>query len=587
MALQLSVLTCPASAAVDRSFGKLAQLLGLTPNLLSIPAGTSASAHSALPILGCILAMSHGALAELMGEPWFATYLEICPFVLIYGFSPSGQDFSPLRQLTGGLIAGVRPSEPGRKRVHVHADVAHHHFAVSGLSYDEPTGPELRFVANLPAPPAQTYISVNGHPYFLAIQGPKTTFFFLAEESLLDIDQPVPPGRDLRPWYAQLTALAIFLRSALGPQCWSAPLTPASFVVDDPYLRKRYGFFQYDRLLPELERIQSALTVAFIPYNSKKTDPGTVALARRYAHRFSIAVHGCDHTDAEFASLDEPWLEGTAMCALKRMEEHEKRTGMPFDNVMVFPQGCFSRAAIQAVSRCAFGSAVNSTPWAVDAAEDPLQVKDLLSVALTRYGSFPLFIRRYPIDLFDFAFDVLFQKPLLGVEHHQFFRGGTEPFAKFVNDLAAFPQRPTWLPLGQAIQHACVSRETIEGRKILRHFAAGVSYTNTGGTRVQLQVECPARSSGTDAVQVSGRPVAFQVQNGWVRYEVSLAPGERLQAVVIPSRAEPRGRKTPLQFHLAVKARRVLADVRDNYLARSDRLLRWAEKARAVLVPRK
>lgn len=587
MALQLSVLTCPASAAIDRSFSKLAQFLGLTPELLSLPSGAPSSARAALPILGCILAMSHGSLAVLLGEPWFLDYLELCPFVLIYGFSPSSQDLAPLSRLTGGLLTGLGPTGPGRKCVQVHADVTHRHFPVSGLCYEEPTGPDLRFAASRPSPEAQTYISVNGHPYFLAIQHGKTTFFLLAEESLVDIDQFVPLGRDLRPWYAQLTAQAIFLRAALGARCWTAPMTPSSFVVDDPYLRKRYGFFQYDRLLPELERIQSALTVAFIPYNSKKTDPRTVALARRYAHRFSIAVHGCDHTDAEFASLDEPWLESTAMCALQRMEDHERRTGMPFDNVMVFPQGCFSRAAIRAVSRCAYGSAVNSTPWAVDAADDPLQVRDLLSVALTRYESFPLFIRRYPLDLFDFAFDVLFQKPLLGVEHHQFFRGGTAPFAKFVNDLAALQRRLTWLPLGQAIQHSCVLRETAEGRKVLRHFSSSVSYTNTSGALEQMQVECPARASGIEAVQVAGRQVAFQVQDGWLSYEVSLAPGERLQAVVIPRQTGRQRRKASLRFQLAVKTRRMLADVRDNYLARSDRLFRWAEKARALLAPRK
>jgi hypothetical protein len=47
---------------------------------------------------------------------------------------------------------------------------------------------------------------------------------------------------------------------------------------------------------------------------------------------------------------------------------------------------------------------------------------DLLDVAVTRYGGFPLFGRRYPRSLLPFALDLFMGKPALIAEHHEYFR---------------------------------------------------------------------------------------------------------------------------------------------------------------------
>ena len=96
--------------------------------------------------------------------------------------------------------------------------------------------------------------------------------------------------------------------------------------MDDPYLKRRYGFVHFETLAQQLEKMRCALTIAFIPYNYSRSDHLTVELLRRCSDRFSISVHGCDHTGSEFASLDEAWLTGTTVCALERMEAHKKRT---------------------------------------------------------------------------------------------------------------------------------------------------------------------------------------------------------------------------------------------------------------------
>jgi len=193
----------------------------------------------------------------------------------------------------------------------------------------------------------ESYITADGIRYLSPPRGGHSLLFLLAGPQLADIDTVLSPETSLRPWYAQLVAMAIFLRSAFGPWCWTSPVTGATFIVDDPYLKGRYGSSlrnAHTRVGEELRRAHRGLH----PYNYRRSDPCTVELLCGHPDRFSIAVHGCDHTGGEFASLDESWLAGTTACALERMEDHARRTGMSFDKVMVFPQGRFSTKAIGA-----------------------------------------------------------------------------------------------------------------------------------------------------------------------------------------------------------------------------------------------
>jgi hypothetical protein len=51
--------------------------------------------------------------------------------------------------------------------------------------------------------------------------------------------------------------------------------------------------------------------------------------------------------------------------------------GMPFDNIMVFPQGRFSTEAIRALKSNGFTAAANSDPWPVDNGANPFTLQVL------------------------------------------------------------------------------------------------------------------------------------------------------------------------------------------------------------------
>ena len=576
----LVVLSSADSAASDHALCKFAQFLGLQTELVTLR-GDLAEPPAALlasPPGGRVLALGCTTLQQLYRRDWFVSSLAEARFVFMYGFAPAEGGSPELQWFTGGALSAVTSINSGAQRFTIHSDVKHGGFPVSGRSYSVELGSTTVFSGATPGGETDIYITANGHPHFVSIKRGQTLLFLLAGTELVDIDTALTRNSSLRPWYAQLIAMSIFLRTAFGSWCWNSPVTGATFIVDDPYLRKRYGFISYEPLVRELERAHGALTIAFIPYNHRRSNPQTIGLLRQHADRFSICVHGCDHTGGEFASLDEGWLAGTAASALDRMEAHTRLTEMPFDNVMVFPQSRFSTKAIGALKTCGFEAAVNSTPWPVDSGDNPLTIRDFLQVAVTRDDSFPIFVRRYPRDLFDYAFDAFFQKPVLAVEHHGFFRQGYGPLTDFFRNASNLDSKLVWMPLGRTIRSSCILKKTGEGQFAVEHYSPTLRLKNPTQSDVLLSLEKPESSARVEAVVIGGKRIPFEVNSGRLHYAARLGAGEELNVTILYRQVPRTTRKPSWKYKFTASARRILSDARDNYLARSERLLSLVEK---------
>lgn len=256
---------------------------------------------------------------------------------------------------------------------------------------------------------------------------------------------------------------------------------------------------------------------------------------------------------------------------------------MSFDNVMVFPQGRFSTHAMRALKKSGMVAAVNSSAWPADHATNPLIIRDLLQVAVTRYDNFPLFVRRYPRESFDFAFDALFQKPVLAVEHHGYFRNGYEPLIQFVNETAAIQSNIVWLPLGQAIASSCLIKQTSEGRFAVQHLTGVLRLRNPSASEINLTLEKPEPTGSVKAVVVDGVEASFAINHGKLEYKAKLAAGAELNVTIVYTQTGRAKRRVSLKYRYSVAARRLLSDLRDNYLARSEGLLRLAESVKGIL----
>jgi hypothetical protein len=215
------------------------------------------------------------------------------------------------------------------------------------------------------------------------------------------------------------------------PGAENARKTLACLIIDDPLLRPRYGCFDYKKLLEEM-RVHNFFTeIAFIPWNYKRSDAKTVRLLADNADYYAICVHGCNHIGNEFGKGDYQELSALSSTALWRMEQHKRLTGLPYDPVIVFPQGRFSSLAMKALKDQGYFAAFNSTLRATDGEELP--PAEYQRPATTVYHDFPLFLRRYPKDKSHFVQDMASGRPIIIVEHHGAFRNGYKTMTDLVD----------------------------------------------------------------------------------------------------------------------------------------------------------
>ena len=113
------------------------------------------------------------------------------------------------------------------------------------------------------------------------------------------------------------------------------------------------------------------------------------------------------------------------------MEQHKQLTGLPYDPVIVFPQGLFSSVAMRVLKDQGYLAAFNSTLRAVGG-DDPPTI-EYQHPATRIYHDFPLFLRRYPKDKSHFVQDIAMGRPIIIVEHPGAFRNGYKTITDLVD----------------------------------------------------------------------------------------------------------------------------------------------------------
>jgi hypothetical protein len=206
----------------------------------------------------------------------------------------------------------------------------------------------------------------------------------------------------------------------------------ASIIIDDPLLRENYGYLNYRTLLRLMDVHNFFTTIAFIPWNYNRTDKKISDLFKERPDRFSLCVHGCDHTAGEFGKTDFDYLNKKVKLATARMLEHEKRTGIPFDRVMVFPQGIFSNEAMEALKENNYLAAVNT---------EAMPVTGSLS------SSFPLYLRKRTEEAMSCVAD-----PTFIVLHHDYFKHGYERLTDFVDEFNSRVTNLKWDSVGNIVR---------------------------------------------------------------------------------------------------------------------------------------
>lgn len=575
---------------------KIAAFLGAETTLVCLTTaalGDGASIWDLVPKCTCLIVNAETlakAADAIQAASELPSLTELAQHVFISGFQPTDRHDAILQALSSGGLLGAQPLPDGDAQFHVAQGHRKCCGQFSGLSLGavDPTR-EHSFVEGTVQPQPAVVIRAGESPFFVRTENGRSQVFFLACSELADLDEEVGRETRLLSWFSRLIPLMMFLREALGDRLWHNDQPRACFIIDDPLLKRRYGFLEYPRLLEALDQHRFTASIAFIPWNYRRSRRHIAELFFTPPIPLSLCVHGCDHTKAEFASTNFELLCGKARVALRRMQAHSQLVGIPFDDVMVFPQGLFSAEALKALDALGYLAAVN-THLCPSNMPQALRLCDLLGVAVTAFSDIPLFARHYPGHPAEFALDLFMGKPAFVVEHHGYFRNGYESLGHFVKQLNALDERLAWGNLASICSRACLRKVVPSGDVHVRFYTNRFHLTNTG-TRTQTYLLFRRRTSEgpLPSVAVNGYQWVREQKDDSLAISLSLDAGQEADIRVFSEPpADTAGSlwKPRASRNARIFARRVLCEFRDNYVE-TNRVLAGLLSISRKLRPRK
>jgi hypothetical protein len=392
---------------------------------------------------------------------------------------------------------------------------------------------------------------------------------FVSSERLIDIDAELTTFNfDIRDHFFSAVPLVSYIRWAFSQSSWHAPEASACLVIDDPLLKPTHGFVDFQELLSLMKRHHFSTNIAFIPWNWTRSVPGVVRLFRENPEHFSLSVHGCDHTRAEFGSPSQQRHYWKARQALDRMDRHKTATGISHDPVMVFPQGVFSEAAMSALKRTNLIASVNSDIISADPHPRTITISDVWDIAVMRYP-FPLFTRRYPWEgIENFAFDALLGKPAIAIIHHDYCSDHCARLVNFVQQVNALQCAPTWRNLGDVVRRSCRQRLDSTGAMEVEMYGTELRIENRFDQPKRFLIrrrECEA--SAIQQICTDDQEVAWKQVDECINFEIDLKAGEnRVIKIKFHDLVGKERNEDNLPYRFKTMLRRYLCEMRDNYV---------------------
>jgi hypothetical protein len=505
--------------------------------------------------------------------PQFLSSL-IAPFrtVLVHAVRPDPFHSTLISRITAGCFHAVQQNRDSHAEFAVASDSRDICQAFAGLSISAASAATDRIFVG--GNGARKVITLGDDAFFATARFEDTEIFLLGSEDVADLDSEASNSW-LSESFSRFLPHAMALRHIFGDQCWRPVHNHASVIVDDPLLRPNYGFLNFERLLQMMEEYNFGTTIAFIPHNFRRNSKRVVRLFSEHADRLSLCFHGNDHTGAEFAVTDTALLRAMLQTAEQRMAAHRRMTGLPCEPVMVFPQGRFSVEAMAALRVHNFDAAVNtaSHPWQGPAR---LTLRELAQPALLRYAGFPLFTRRYSMDMqhAEIAFRIFFGIPLLLVEHHDAFEN-PQNLIDAVGRINRAAPDIRWSSAGAAVRESALCRRDDGGIRRVKAYAGTVRIDNPSLSpeRVLIEWSYPNHKSHIESVCRNGLPCpVIDADDSGVCVSAVLDPGVSAQFSIRFHRPDSSFVHAGFRYNTRAIVRRRLSEIRDNYISKSPSL---------------
>lgn len=586
---QLLVIVGPQCSEMDKALVRLAEWMGLSTQIERVSDSSSflkefpKRTHSEE---ACI-ALSADTLAMLSTAETVHDFNRRFPqrFMrcLVYGFRSSPSHNGALKSLATPNICGLESLPEGQRRFRFTTRRETWLGPLCGLDFPEQSGGPCDVFEVTASVSAQCtpILLVEDRPVFIRSSSVSGKDIFLwATTRIADVEAQLPQGAALEGLYHWLLPAIIFLKASFGSRCWYNPHIRARLIIDDPLLHSQYGFLRYDVLLKSMDRVPYGTSIAFIPWNYRRSREKVVKLFRGNAERLSLCIHGCDHTNHEFDRNDENALIQKANLALHRMNQHHQCNGVSHEKIMVFPQGQFSIPAIAALRKSGFLAVVNSSCYPAQGGV-ALALGDLLLPAVCQFNGFPIFIRRYPTRIIDIAVDLFLGKAGFVVEHHEFVRNGYEQWEGFASQMNGLDERLAWPALIDTIMETCLQKMGGDDHMDVRFFTPVFRWRNPSNRPVHVRFSrFDPDLSLIKEMRVDGQIIPFQIQEPFIHIERIVSPRSTTTVETVDRTMPPvLPIKTTFRELVGVGSRRFLAEFRDNTLVRYPLLLGYAKSA--------
>ncbi|HXM03774.1 MAG TPA: hypothetical protein VN939_14275 [Chthoniobacterales bacterium] len=344
-------------------------------------------------------------------------------------------------------------------------------------------------------------------------------------------DENSTEGEGVVSAFARIAPAMMFLRYCAGERGWHTPHLYANFTIDDPWLRQPYGYVDYELLLGEMEKHDFHTTIAFIPWNFDRSQPGPVSLFRNHPERFSIAVHGDNHDHKEFTDYRSKPL-AVQIAALKqslaRMERFRTLTGIPYDRVMVFPHSIAPERTLEALKTYNYLATINATNVPLDAARPSALPFDLRPFTLLFAEM--LSISRYPVGApipREFiAINAFLGNPLLFYAHSEFFAKGIDAFDRAADEVNNLEPDIEWRSLGEIVSHLYLIKLKDDSNYDVLAFSNRICFDNVSTRDSTFYVRKQEIGHQIiNSVTIDGLKYPYRLQDGYLGFTVPVSKG--------------------------------------------------------------
>jgi hypothetical protein len=537
----------------------------------------------------CVIT-SANRLAALVGEEMnpdgaLPEWMAKARSVYVYGFTEDPASQQLLRFLTGDSCAKVRYAKGKQVIVTVTSDYPAMCGPMSGIQF-EARAPEKHPVFDLYVRPGslESVLNSNQGHLFVSARGRGAQLFINASAEVIDVSAACTKYFDVRDNTTNTVPIVMYAKWAFGVR--ESSEISGCLIVDDPPLKPRYGFLRYQDALRLMDEHNFATTVAFIPWNWRRTDERTVQLFHQNPKRLSLCIHGCDHTAQEFAERSTAVLNKRINVANQRMRRFATRTQLRHDDVMLFPQGAFSASAARALKLNGFVAAANTEVVPKHEDENKTSVGDLFGQAIMKYASFPMFTRRYLAHgVENFAFDGLLGKPCFIAAHHDDFAGDARILLQVIAKLNSLHWKLRWRSLGEAVRRCFSVRIGSDGARCVEMYGSSLIYQNSQGIREgTIFMKEEDDWNCVKVVTVNGLAVDYTHHGGYLRFEAMIPPSESAELrIVYSSGLDLSSEEEGIHYRAKAVFRRYLSEFRDNFLSRHEHLHQGALRIKEAL----